>query len=809
MASYDYQALQPREIRLLRLDAIRKPEQPLSGAIVHHKLTNPVFKAGADGRDDYLEHSLAYEALSYHWGADPRTPHELLISDSDGHRSVIKITNSLNTVLRRLALPDKERVLWADAICINQVTSTSNKEKGEQIQLMPDIYRIASCVQVYLGADDSGDLGLALEFMKNIADYSEYLNESQHSGGELGSMLAQQRGFVFPPAKDKRWAALRAFLRRPWFRRVWIIQEFVYATDITVLCGDHEIDWHIMWLFANAYVDNRQLIYAGYSPDLIGTKQRDLFRNAHEGARSMQMVTDLRMRAWGYMTPAYMVLSLNLERDKDNFSGLSIRKDLNTIKDYEKFSKHKLLSDRALGETFPFGRQNMLHLLHRTSNFCATQPIDRLYALLGLAENTEHLKPIYSDQQTLNVVTTKFAAAFVTHGRLALILATAGIRSKVPSPNDPPSWVPDWTKVVYAQDTLIGFTRLVDALTPGALDEKKKPSAEEPSAEEPSNEASAGDIVSAADNPTAEADNPQEDTSAKPLYAAALDTPQTFSIDELQGTLTVKLTSVDRVNSVLPGQLALGTPMYSKIAQALGQVYSNGQSIEEALWRTLIANRTWNGQPVPDDYQAQFENLKRHEFIMLSSATVLLGIFCLIALPLLVLAIRLIPIVTAVAVAMAMVKLPIIPSVAFIVLLPVFHWLWITALVPLLLGIFYLIAVKLYPLLFLHSLRLVGVSMVARTQGIPEDCAGYMKSFSCMANRHNLCFTEGVLMGLLPLLTEVGDVIAIVHGCPAPYVLRPTARQGYYKLIGECYLHGIMDGEFMVGQTASLEVCLC
>lgn len=210
-----------------------------------------------------------------------------------------------------------------------------------------------------------------------------------------------------------------------------------------------------------AYADNRQLIYTGYSPDLFGTRRLDLFREAHEGARGMLVVTDLRMRAWGYMTPAYMILSLNEKRDKENFSGLSIRKDLNTIKDYERFARAKLLHDRAEGETFPFGRPDMLQLLRRTSNFLATQPVDRLYALLGLT-GTDHIKPVYSEQQTLNVVATKFAAHFITKGSMSEVLSTAGIRSATPSPNDPPSWVPNWTKMTYSQDMQIGFNRLAD-----------------------------------------------------------------------------------------------------------------------------------------------------------------------------------------------------------------------------------------------------------------------------------------------------------------------------------------------------------
>ena len=28
-----------------------------------------------------------------------------------------------------------------------------------------------------------------------------------------------------------------------------------------------------------------------------------------------------------------------------------------------------------------------------------------------------------------------------------------------------------------------------------------------------------------------------------------------------------------------------------------------------------------------------------------------------------------------------------------------------------------------------------------------------------------------------------------------PLILRPTSRTGHFKLVGECYIHGIMRGE--------------
>jgi len=48
---------------------------------------------------------------------------------------------------------------------------------------------------------------------------------------------------------------------------------------------------------------------------------------------------------------------------------------------------------------------------------------------------------------------------------------------------------------------------------------------------------------------------------------------------------------------------------------------------------------------------------------------------------------------------------------------------------------------------------------------------------------------------------ELGDLIYILLGAPVPYIFRriPILIDGIqaYKLVGECYVYGIMDGEVM------------
>jgi hypothetical protein len=61
-------------------------------------------------------------------------------------------------------------------------------------------------------------------------------------------------------------------------------------------------------------------------------------------------------------------------------------------------------------------------------------------------------------------------------------------------------------------------------------------------------------------------------------------------------------------------------------------------------------------------------------------------------------------------------------------------------------------------------------------------------------------------MGIGPVGVRPGDEVWSLIGGHVPFVLCPsnhdndTARGKYYKLVGESYVHGIMDGELWDGQ---------
>jgi hypothetical protein len=91
------------------------------------------------------------EALSYVWGS-PTVTNEITC---DERRK--KVGRNLYDALERLRLPDKDRILWVDALCINQ---SDNKEKTQQVRIMGEIYKRARRVLIWLGNGDDVQEGI-------------------------------------------------------------------------------------------------------------------------------------------------------------------------------------------------------------------------------------------------------------------------------------------------------------------------------------------------------------------------------------------------------------------------------------------------------------------------------------------------------------------------------------------------------------------------------------------------------------------------------------------------------------------------
>lgn len=226
--SYRYESLRdPTSIRLLRLSPGTAP-QPLEFSLEEHLL-----------RD-----CPSFEAISYVWG-DATTRVPALCS---GHG--LEITKSLAAALSRLRCAESSRLLWADAICINQGDLI---ERGNQVKLMCQLYGQCSGVLVWLGLE-SETTRSALSLLDRIVD-NAYHNYGQELP-DLKSWLDYEEFVNFeadgrlPVAESLEWVTVKELFSRAWFERTWVVQEVAVASKVTVFCGDCTIPWQKLGIAA-------------------------------------------------------------------------------------------------------------------------------------------------------------------------------------------------------------------------------------------------------------------------------------------------------------------------------------------------------------------------------------------------------------------------------------------------------------------------------------------------------------------------------------------------------------------------------
>ena len=167
-------------IRLLRLKPHEDETAPIQCQLFNYSLQE-------SNKGPHL-----YEALSYVWG-DLNNPQPIYI---DKHPFVV--TENLHLALSHLRNRNFERIIWVDAVCINQ---TNDEEKEQQIQFMVKIYGQANRVIVWLG--------------KMTENSDQALEEILLAAGQKPTNSSN---------KEMVHQAIVALLQRPWFERIWVRQ---------------------------------------------------------------------------------------------------------------------------------------------------------------------------------------------------------------------------------------------------------------------------------------------------------------------------------------------------------------------------------------------------------------------------------------------------------------------------------------------------------------------------------------------------------------------------------------------------------
>jgi Heterokaryon incompatibility protein (HET) len=193
-----------------------------------------------------IPHCPRYTALSYTWGSPYHNGQYTKNRDAFKKLRSLSYTNERQLLLNGKSLLigknlydflctsyDKYTesrsifkrmpLFWIDQLCINQ---NDIEEKNRQLQVMHMIYSKARQVMIWLGeAADGSDL--AMKYIRGD-----------------GSLRAKVLTGFQPDLTIEERNALAALIGRPYWTRLWIVQEILHARGIVVLCGRKSVGWH-------------------------------------------------------------------------------------------------------------------------------------------------------------------------------------------------------------------------------------------------------------------------------------------------------------------------------------------------------------------------------------------------------------------------------------------------------------------------------------------------------------------------------------------------------------------------------------
>ena len=367
-----------------------------------------------------LDTNPKYTALSYAWGSPDQDSKVIIVNG----RALV-VTESLEPALRRLRKEEESAVIWIDQLCINQA---DNKEKSVQVAMMGQIYSKSSQTVVWLGsADPSSDQ--LMDFLKEVGRevnktdltdqgpdiYARWLQTPATEDDPLA--ITKEKCDLLYQNLKARWApdALQKFTNRPWFTRIWILQEFCLPLDISIMCGDREIpfsDFYAACLFTI------------------------LYRSIHNAEQwEIKLAKDAAERV-----DQSEIASIEIYPEFCKGTALARVPELIS-------ARHRYQNRGSQQEHVPLLLYSLLKL-YQLNKFkpklkCG-DPRDRIFGLLAMADDAEvlGLRPDY--EKEVDEVYTDTARKLVQAGYVNILAQSQYPKTVL----DLPSWVPDWSGLI-------------------------------------------------------------------------------------------------------------------------------------------------------------------------------------------------------------------------------------------------------------------------------------------------------------------------------------------------------------------------
>ncbi|EFQ35690.1 heterokaryon incompatibility protein [Colletotrichum graminicola] len=230
----------------------------------------------------------SYVAMSYSWGPEQPTASIYL----NGMEVDVRV--NLAAGLRRFRTMDyfkRGGKIWVDALCINQSDAA---EKASQIPLMSSIYKLAANVIVWLGLETGGSSGVidTLQMLSSLyrTEYVETFDRSDPFTATAWRHMAQIRlrtSFLRLKTMYSQLDLesyeddfrLYEFFDRPYWRRLWIIQELCMGrAGMPIVCGSRVTQWR--------YIRDGALVYTAFSQVLKEKLPKTVYQFTQEPVRN-------------------------------------------------------------------------------------------------------------------------------------------------------------------------------------------------------------------------------------------------------------------------------------------------------------------------------------------------------------------------------------------------------------------------------------------------------------------------------------------------------------------------------------------
>lgn len=473
--TYDRHLVGENEIRVIHILPAGHMKSNLHCRMRYHSLNG----------SSMSENGPPYQALSYTWasafspghGVAPpsQRPDEqaekLYLIDIDGCK--LPITESLDSALRHLRLPDQGLVLWVDAICIDQ---THDEEKSAQVKQMKKIYEQAASVIVWLGpsaqcSDKAMDtLQAMLNFARRSPGYPGSIsnvpppNTAQErvehavanafdklfSSGDVsfGGIPDFPTNILFGGVTDFPIIEVSALLRRAWWGRAWVLQELAVSTRVIFACGSKRIeDGHECFhLFVSSW-DNKAR-HSGQGPWVLDHRSWTMM-GTHEAYTKMRDIESQLSSYDGESQLSELPSSeINISNKSKGIKSLKFLKKLTgrISNHHHDFQQSKPLNSKEDKLNYWKEILSLKFLLREAAygDLETTRPQDSVFALLGLASDGKELGIDINYELPYQEIFIRLATAYLEKKDL-WFLSYCMLDPPEDGPKLP-TWVPDWSR---------------------------------------------------------------------------------------------------------------------------------------------------------------------------------------------------------------------------------------------------------------------------------------------------------------------------------------------------------------------------